>query len=109
AVDIVRARGLLAGLVTADAALRADTSRGELYAVLESMSRWPGAGAARSVVEHADARSESPLESVVRSRIIALQLPAPQLQKPIYADDGWLVARVDFYWEDYGLVGEADG
>jgi very-short-patch-repair endonuclease len=31
------------------------------------------------------------------------------LQQPIYADDGGLIARVDFYWEEYGLVGEADG
>lgn len=109
AVDIARAGGFLAGLVTADAVLRAGTARTELHAALDSMPRWPGASAARRVVERADALSESPLETVVRARILNLGLPTPQLQKAIYAEDGWLIARVDFYWEQFGLVGEADG
>ncbi|MDQ1700260.1 MAG: hypothetical protein QOG34_2123, partial [Frankiaceae bacterium] len=96
-VDIARARGLLAGLVTADAALRAGTPRKALHAVLASMPRWPGIGAAQRVAEHAHGSAESPLESVVRGRILDLGLPLPQLQHPIYADDGGLIARVDFY------------
>jgi hypothetical protein len=108
-VDIARARSFIAGLVTADAVLRTGTSRAELGDVLALMPRWPGIVSARRVVDHADALSESPLESVVRARIIELRLPLPSLQKRLYADDGWLIARVDFYWEQFGLVGEADG
>ena len=77
AIDIARARGFLAGLVTADAALRARTSPAELRAVLACMPRWPGAAAARLVADCADARSESPLESIVRARILQLNLPVP--------------------------------
>ena len=109
AVDIARARGFIAGLVTSDAVLRAGTSRADLHDVLACMPRWPGSSSARHVVNHANGCAESPLESVVRARIVDLRLPMPTLQKPIYADDGWLIARADFYWEEFGLVGEADG
>ncbi|MDQ1699666.1 MAG: hypothetical protein QOG34_1529, partial [Frankiaceae bacterium] len=108
-VDIARARGFLPGLVTADAALRVGVPRSDLHAALASMPRWPGCTQARAIVRHAHGASESPLESVVRARLIGLGLPLPRLQQPIYADDGGLIARVDFYWEEYGLVGEADG
>jgi len=73
------------------------------------MPRWPGTKIAQAVVRHANGCAESPLESVIRARIVDLALPVPQLQRPLYTDDGWPVARVDFYWEEFGLVGEADG
>ena len=36
-------------------------------------------------------------------------LPAPELQVEIYDDDGNFVARPDFLWREFGLVGECDG
>ncbi len=36
-------------------------------------------------------------------------LPPPALQVPQYSVDGRSLGRVDFWWEDQGLVGEFDG
>lgn len=58
--------------------------------------------------EFADARSESALESWSRAVIHQLGFAAPSLQREIVLPDG-VVARVDFLWEDEGIIGEADG
>ena len=60
------------------------------------------------VVRQADARAESALESFTRSRFISLSLPMPQLQRNVVGASGW-VARSDFLWDKFGVVGEADG
>src|SRR5436305_15134139 len=40
----------------------------------------------------------------------AAELPAPDLQVPLGVDDdGYPAGIVDFYWEEFGVVGEADG
>jgi very-short-patch-repair endonuclease len=36
-------------------------------------------------------------------------LPPPELQVTIFGQDGSKVARVDFFWREYGVVAEADG
>lgn len=36
-------------------------------------------------------------------------LPPPRPQVPILARDGQFIGRVDFYWDEFGVVGEADG
>lgn len=105
-IDIARDRPFLEALVTADAALRRGVRREQLQEVLTQMPRWPGTVAATNVVRWADGRSETPIESVVRARFILLGLPVPQLQIWVEADGG---RRVDFLWEEVGLVGEADG
>lgn len=56
----------------------------------------------------ADPRSESPLESVSRLAIRDAHLPAPWLQ-PTVLVDGRFVGRPDFYWDEFGVTGEADG
>ena len=60
------------------------------------------------VVRHADGRAESALESWTRSRFITLRLPMPDLQRNVVGASGW-VARSDFLWDEYRVVGEADG
>jgi hypothetical protein len=40
---------------------------------------------------------------------MAAPLPAPRLQAELRGVDGRFLARVDFYWPDLGVVGEADG
>ncbi len=47
------------------------------------------------------------MESI--SRLAMTGLPAPRTQVPICTMDGRLIGRVDFYWEELGVVGEADG
>jgi hypothetical protein len=108
AVDIGRSVDFAAALVTADAALRAGASRGQMQEVLRHQWTWPRVRHAMPVVRHADARSESPAESVVRSRFITRGLPMPQLQHNVFDGPTW-IARTDFYWEEFGLVGEVDG
>lgn len=107
-VDIGRRRSFREGLVVADAALRRGLPPAALQDVLRHQWTWPYISRAMPVVRHADRRAESPLESVVRSRLVELDLPMPELQVVI-RDGGRFVGRVDFDWDTYGVVGEADG
>jgi very-short-patch-repair endonuclease len=110
ALDIAREHGVEAGLVVADAALRqGETTQPQLHEVREFMERWPGRRAARAVAQLARAEAESPLETLSRLRLLAAGFPAPRLQQVILDEHGTFVARTDFYWDEYGVVGEADG
>jgi hypothetical protein len=64
--------------------------------------------AARRVVDEADARAESPGESLSRARMIELGVPRPVLQHEV-RDGRGLVGRVDFFWPERGVAGEFDG
>lgn len=108
AIDLARSRGRLAGVAALDAALHRDVSRQELEQVLAGCVRWPGVRQAREAVELADARAESPLESMGRVRFHEHGLPAPDLQVWLGDSDGQ-IARVDHYWQRYRTVAEADG
>jgi very-short-patch-repair endonuclease len=104
-VDIAR-RGRIAGLITADAALHERMlSSAELQAAVAAAVGWPGIRAARWVADHADGRSESPLESLTRARLIEVGFPAPELQVELPGTG----ARVDMYYRAHRLVIEADG
>jgi hypothetical protein len=62
----------------------------------------------RWVAGFADPRAESPLESISRLGMHDHDLPAPESQVEIWVD-GRLIGRVDFYWDEYRVIGEADG
>lgn len=64
---------------------------------------------AKKVLTLLDPRSESPLESVSRLRLHETSLPRPELQTDILTLTGLLLGRVDFYWDEFGVVGEVDG
>jgi hypothetical protein len=106
-LDFGREAGLAGALVAADAALRLGlTDRAQLATAhrrLRGRAGWPGGA---RLIELADGRSESPLESVSR---IALASSAPELQVVIRDLGGSFVGRVDFFWPELGVVGEADG
>ena len=91
--------GFRLGLVTPEA----------LDDVVAFCRNWPGIRRARRAVELADGRAESPLESISRLTINALGLPAPDLQVTILDQFQHFAARADFYWHEFGVVGEADG
>lgn len=55
-----------------------------------------------------DPRSESPLESWSRGHFLVAGLPVPEIQRSVIGPDGEIY-RVDFMWEEYGVIGEADG
>ena len=97
-----------AGVVTADNALhRGRTTKDELAAVLADCRRWRGIRAAAAVVEFADRKSESALESVARVVFRDLGLPPPELQVWLGRDQD--AVRVDFLWRRYRTVVEVDG
>jgi hypothetical protein len=108
AVDLGRHLEFGPALVAADGALRAGATRRQLQDVLRHQWTWPRVRRAMPVVRMADGRAESALESWTRSRFISLRLPLPELQANIASASGW-VARSDFRWKGYGVVGEADG
>jgi hypothetical protein len=66
------------------------------------------AGKSAAVIDFADARAESPLESIARVAFRDCGLPPPELQV-------WLggttepIGRVDFYWRTHRIIAEVDG
>lgn len=107
--DLARSEGLLAGVVAGDAALRAGlTTLDALRTEVLQAGSGRGVRAARRAVDLVDPRSESPGESLSRVRLAEAGLPAPDLQHELY-DAAGLIGRVDFWWQDAGVVGEFDG
>ncbi|MBO1767947.1 hypothetical protein [Allobranchiibius sp. GilTou38] len=107
-VDIARSSEFVSALTAADAALRAGlcTTADLDREVAAIPLRARGTGAASTVVRLADARSESPGESLSRARMWELGLPQPDLQVPLHDERG-AYGRADFGWD--GVVGEFDG
>jgi hypothetical protein len=108
-VDLARTLSFRAGVVTADSALHRNlVTKPELAAVLATCARWSGARQAAAVIDFADGRAESPLESIARVAFQDCGLPSPELQV-------WLggsvepIGRVDFYWQQYRTIAEVDG
>ena len=108
AVDLARTSLPLTAVAVLDAALRAGAPLREVQAVLDGQQGWPGVAVARQRVAFADPRAETALESVSRLRFAQLELPPPRLQV-VLGDVHRAVGRVDFYWEEFRTVGEADG
>lgn len=108
-VDLARSWPLSAGVVLADSALRQrHTSLTELHSVAADCYAWSGTCIACRAIELADPASESVLESLSRVAMHEQGLPKPRTQVVI-GDAGGAIARVDFLWERYRVVGEADG
>lgn len=110
AIDLAREHGIVAGVVTLDFALHHKLTTGvAVEAELLRCVRWPGVRQARQAASLADGRSESVLETCSRLKFAEFGLPAPELQVWIGNEWGGFLARVDFYWSEFGIVGEADG
>jgi len=109
-IDLARWVSFRGGVVVADSAIRLGVSRPELERVAQDCTRWPGICKAREVLAFADGRAESPLESVSRVVFHEMLLPTPELQAVLVRDEfGHPKTIVDFYWEEFRVVGEADG
>jgi hypothetical protein len=108
--DLARHLPLYAGVVALDFALHEKlTSRAELDEMIELCGNWPKIRRARRALALADERTESVLESVSRLVMLRLNIPAPRPQARVYNAAGVFRGRVDFYWEEFGVFGEADG
>jgi AbiEi antitoxin C-terminal domain len=109
-VDLARSLPFMEGVVTADAALHAGlTTRSELRQLLAFFAGWPGSATARHVVEFSDPLAESVLESAARVIFAERGLPAPRLQVSVLDAALQFIGRVDFRWEEYRTIAEADG
>ncbi|RWZ46338.1 hypothetical protein ELQ90_14895 [Labedella phragmitis] len=113
AVDIALLVPFHEAVVTMDSALRVGagdslTTRAELVAAAERMRGLPGSRRAFAASDFATHLAESPLESVSRVRMMEAGFPAPELQREFIDRHGFR-AFVDFWWPEYGIIGEADG
>jgi len=109
-VDLARWVSFRGGVVVADSAMHLGVSRPALEQIVRDCTRWPGIRKARDVVAFADERAASPLESISRVAFHEMGLPAPELQVTLAYDEfGNPRIIVDFYWEEFRVVGEADG
>jgi len=98
-------------IATGDAALRAAASAQELTdqitTQLHRAAHRPGLRRARFVAGFLDPRSESPGESLSRWLLHEAGLPRPDLQVKLKSWDEDV--RVDYLWQEFGLIGEFDG
>lgn len=67
-----------------------------------------GSARARTAIEFADGAAGSPGESWSRVLIDRLRFPRPVLQQEFRDADG-LIGYVDFWWPEFGVIGEFDG
>jgi hypothetical protein len=110
--DLARTLPFMDAVVVADSALHQEkTTKPELHQVLEEGKGWPGVRQARRVVDFADDRAESPLESAARVVFAEAGLEPPELQVTIHGEQEQepFAARVDFLWREQKVVAEADG
>lgn len=106
-VDCARSSSALAGLVVADAALRAGADRAVALGMLDEMRGRSGVARARAVVGLADEGAESPGETATRFALLRDGLPRPQTQVPVVTRLG--VLWTDVGWEEWKLLLEYDG
>ena len=75
---------------------------------MTACERWPGLAGARRVLDLADGRAESPLETLGRLLVRDAGLPTPELQVPI-EDARGVFAYGDLGWPEHKFVVEFDG
>lgn len=109
AVDIALRAPFRTTIVVLDAVLARGVQRDALLEELARRTPRPRAARrARRAIEFADGRSDSPGESVARLRWAEEGFPPPVLQQEFHDALG-LIGRVDFWFEDAGVVVEFDG
>jgi hypothetical protein len=105
--DLARTTQRPAGLIVADAVMRAGTSRSDLLDVIGRMSRWPGVSEASWIAEHADGRAESGLETLGRLGCIEGDLPVPLSN--VWVGPGYPMYRLDHLFPWHWVAMEGDG
>ncbi|MEZ3159704.1 hypothetical protein AB1K54_04065 [Microbacterium sp. BWT-B31] len=120
-VDLARLLPHGEALALADAAIRPQpvtrgidgtgapiASQAEILDALRTSCARRGAWAAYLAISEADAASGSVGESLARSLFCRLGATRPELQTPLWDADG-LIGYADFFWREFGVVGEFDG
>lgn len=107
--DLARMASLESAVSTGDHALHLGLSTEDLVDAVESAAGRHGISRARRAITLMDGRSESVGESLSRLLIRKLGLPTPDLQRTIRNSEHQSLGRVDFLFEEAGVVGEFDG
>ncbi|HEX5016127.1 MAG TPA: type IV toxin-antitoxin system AbiEi family antitoxin domain-containing protein, partial [Actinomycetes bacterium] len=107
AVDVALDLPTPEALITVDAALRRGATEGAMSAILTSLGGVRGCRAARLTLELADPHAESALESRGRGELLVRGAPRPLCNVSFRI--GETEFRVDHWWPEIPLVGEADG
>ncbi|WP_415639095.1 hypothetical protein, partial [Prescottella defluvii] len=109
-LDLARSLPFEQAVVSGDHALHSTAlTLAELQDASDALPVHAGRNRARRVVDLLDGRAESVGESRSRVLLIREQLPIPACQPNLYAADGTHLGRVDFLFEERGVVGEFDG
>jgi hypothetical protein len=109
-VEAIRSTSYPVAVSVVDEALRREiTTPAQLAEALDLFGGRTGIGTATRAVQFGDGRSESAGESRLRVLMADLGLPTPRLQAEIRDESGRLVGRVDFLFEDWGVIVEFDG
>jgi hypothetical protein len=108
AIETARTLRRPRALATLDAALHVGAcTRGELNEAIREQKGRRGIVMERELVDYADGRGESPMESEARLLFIGSGLPMPELQYNIIDRYGRLW-RVDFAWPEAMVLAEYD-
>lgn len=108
--EIALTAGRDAAVAVADAALNSGLlTRDELETAVRAGAGRRGITRARHALGLVDGNSESVAETLSRLSFRDLGLPEPETQVDIVNSQGVRVARVDFLWREFGVIGECDG
>ncbi|UUL76652.1 hypothetical protein NG819_02405 [Pseudarthrobacter sp. Fe7] len=113
-IGVIAREGFAAGVVLADHAIgsrrvsgpplgKDELLRAASQLAIDARRNWVA-----QVLDFAVPNSESAGESLSRAQMHLLGFPAPMLQAK-FRQGGFLLARTDFYWPRYRLIGEFDG
>ena len=115
-LDIAAISTFRDAVVVADAALLVDrygqrppmVTREQLEAAWERAQPMRAHAKTKAVLQFAETRAETPIESVSRVSMRSIGVPRPVLQLAHYDSQGF-IGETDFAWPDFRAVGEADG
>jgi very-short-patch-repair endonuclease len=108
--DLSRRLSLVEAVVIADLALHAGlVDRSELSHWIDLHKGRQGVRAARRVLELAEGRAESPMETRLRMLLVLNGLPRPEAQVTIRDEGGIFVGRPDLFYREHKLGLEYDG
>ena len=109
-LEIAEARSPIEPVVVFDMALRAAlVTPHQLATLAADRAGLKYAKRLRRVVDLADHRSESPMESRLRTILVLSGVPRPELQVDLFDQLGNHLGRADLYYPDQRLVIEFDG
>jgi hypothetical protein len=109
-VDLGGRDPLTEGVVAADLFLHAGlVSIAELRGYIAEHRGAKGIARLRRVVELAEPKAESAMESRLRILLVLANLPRPEVQVSVYDKEGLLLGRPDLLYRDQHLAIEYDG